>query len=84
MTGFLGAGTGTGAGLAVTTGFLGAGAGLAVTVGFLAGAGAGSSVRVIGLDVDRTPEMQHVSDRFGGTPVFKAHIAFGPFAPGHE
>jgi len=86
-TGFLGAG----AGLAVTTGFLGAGAGLGVAVGFLAatagffaGAGAESSACFTGLDVDRTPEIQQVSDRFGGTPDFKAHIAFGPFAPGHE
>ncbi|MEO9875790.1 MAG: hypothetical protein ABJF69_13275, partial [Anderseniella sp.] len=63
---------------------LGVGAGFAVTAGFLAGAGAGSSVCVTGLEVDRTPEMQHVSDRFGGTPVFRAHIAFGPLAPGHE
>jgi hypothetical protein len=41
-------------------------------------------VRVTGLDVDITPEMQQVSDRFGGTPVFRAHMAFGPLAPGQE
>jgi hypothetical protein len=46
--------------------------------------GFGSSVRVTGDDVDSTPEMQQVSARFGGTPVFRAHIAFGPFDPGHE
>ena len=81
--GFLGAGAGTG--FAVMAGFGGTrvGAGFAETVGFL-GAGAGSSVRVTGLDVERTPEMQHVSERFGGTPVLRAHIAFGPLAPGHE
>jgi hypothetical protein len=38
---------------------------------------------VTGPDVDITPEMQQVSERFGGTPVLSAHIAFGPFAPGH-
>ncbi|MEE4237518.1 MAG: hypothetical protein V2I51_12430 [Anderseniella sp.] len=48
------------------------------------GCGLGSSVRVTGLDVDITPEMQQVSDRFGGTPVFRAHMAFGPLAPGQE
>lgn len=70
-----GGGAGLESDLAVEAGFSGSGDG---------GCGLGSSVRVTGLDVDITPEMQQVSERLGGTPVFSAHIAFGPLAPGHE
>ena len=78
-------GPGAGSCFAVTPGCErgSAGAGFAELAGFW-GAGAGSSVRVTGLDVEITPDMQQVSERLGGTPVFRAHIAFGPFAPGQE